>query len=485
MSLSWALTLQGTIGEALDEAERAVPVLEGTARARMQAQRALILQRLGRLDDALAGYRRPLSSFRRVGDRLWEARLLVQPRRAAGLPRRAGRRRGRLRARGGAARGATARRSPRPRSATTSAGSRRGAATSPLALEWYDRVEAEYRAHGVPLALLFMDRCEVLLSARLATEARANALAAVAELEAAGMGSDLAEARLLAAQAELLVRRPLRRPRPRRPRRPRLRPPAPPGLGRARPLRGGASRVAGGGRHAAAGDGAARPRPARDARGDARRGARLEAALAAARRAIRALEAVGWGAEALDARLIAGRAALELGRHAVRAGAARARGRAAGSRARAAAHAGVARGGAAAALARRPARGERGGRGRAAGARGAPDDARRDRAARARVRARGGARDARPAARGRSPGTPRGSWPRRSGARRPALLLRPARPPDDEALANDLAELRRVTAALDESLREGRHDTALARRQTALENSVRRRARAPAATTRT
>ena len=58
-----------------------------------------------------------------------------------------------------------------------------------------------------------------------------------------------------------------------------------------------------------------------------------------------------------------------------------------------------------------------------------------------------------------------------------ALLLRPARPPDDEALANDLAELRRVTAALDESLREGRHDTALARRQTALENSVRRRAR--------
>jgi mRNA-degrading endonuclease toxin of MazEF toxin-antitoxin module len=52
MSLSWALTLQGTIDEALVEAERAVPALEGTARARMQSQRALILQRLGRLDDA-------------------------------------------------------------------------------------------------------------------------------------------------------------------------------------------------------------------------------------------------------------------------------------------------------------------------------------------------------------------------------------------------------------------------------------------------
>ena len=69
----------------------------------------------------------------------------------------------------------------------------------------YDRVEAEYREQGVPLALLLMDRCDVLLSARLATEARANALAAVPSWRRPGMGSDLAEARLLAAQAELLA----------------------------------------------------------------------------------------------------------------------------------------------------------------------------------------------------------------------------------------------------------------------------------------
>ena len=56
------------------------------------------------------------------------------------------------------------------------------------------------------------------------------------------------------------------------------------------------------------------------------------------------------------------------------------------------------------------------------------------------------------------------------------LLQRPARPPDDEELAADLMELRRVTAALDESLREGRPDTDLVRRQAALERSVRRRA---------
>ena len=56
------------------------------------------------------------------------------------------------------------------------------------------------------------------------------------------------------------------------------------------------------------------------------------------------------------------------------------------------------------------------------------------------------------------------------------LLLRPARPPDDEELAAELAELRRVTADLDEALRDGHPDAALIRRQAQLEASVRRRA---------
>src|SRR5690348_16435470 len=55
------------------------------------------------------------------------------------------------------------------------------------------------------------------------------------------------------------------------------------------------------------------------------------------------------------------------------------------------------------------------------------------------------------------------------------LLLRPVRPPDDAALAADLEELRNVSAALDEALREGEPAPDLLRRQTALEHSVRRR----------
>ncbi len=240
MSLSWALTQQGTIGEALVEAERAVPALEGEARARMQMQRALILQRLGRFGEALDGYRRPLAAFRRVGRRAVGGAAAVQPRRPAGPPAA---RWARPRPTCCARRRCTsrsARRSPRPRSATTSAGSPRGAATCPPALSLFDRVEAEYRAHDVPLALLFMDRCDVLLSARLAAEARSNALAAVAELEAARPRLRPRRGAAARRPRRAAVRRHRGGPRPRRPGRPRLRPPAPPDLGRAGAGRGGA-----------------------------------------------------------------------------------------------------------------------------------------------------------------------------------------------------------------------------------------------------
>ena len=90
MSLALALTLTGASAEALAEADRAEPVLEGPARARLQGQRAVILQKLGRLDEALAGYRRPLACVPARGRRAVGSAAVVQPRRAAGLPRRAG-----------------------------------------------------------------------------------------------------------------------------------------------------------------------------------------------------------------------------------------------------------------------------------------------------------------------------------------------------------------------------------------------------------
>ncbi|MGH2771432.1 MAG: CHAT domain-containing protein, partial [Actinomycetota bacterium] len=55
------------------------------------------------------------------------------------------------------------------------------------------------------------------------------------------------------------------------------------------------------------------------------------------------------------------------------------------------------------------------------------------------------------------------------------LLLRPARPPEDAVLAHELAELRRVGAELDTAVLAGRRPDALLRRQAALEGAIRRR----------
>ena len=76
MSLALALTLVGDTTSALAALDRAEPALDGHLRARVGGQRALVLQKLGRLDEALAGYRRPLRAHRASGDTLWEARLL-------------------------------------------------------------------------------------------------------------------------------------------------------------------------------------------------------------------------------------------------------------------------------------------------------------------------------------------------------------------------------------------------------------------------
>ena len=457
MSLSLALTLQGSTAEALAEADRAAPALDGRAAARLGMQRALVLQKLGRLEDALAGYRAPLAAFRRHGDRLWEARLLCNRgvlqvyRGALGAAESDFHRAEALHETEGQALAAT-----QVRHNLGWLAARRG--DVPAALGWYDRVEAEYREHGVPLALLLMDRAEVLLSARLSAEARDAAGRAAAELERSGGAADLAEALLLAAHAELLA--------------------ADPAAARTHATRAAAAFTR---QRRPAWAALARAAEARaawlEATADAAaaRHARLEAALAAARRATRSLEAAGWGAEALDARLIAGRAALELGRPRLaraqleRAGAARDRGTVQ-IRLRAW-HA--------EALLRRS-RGDRRGAGAAVAAGLRALETHRLTLGATELRAQASGHGEELATLGLQLAIESGSPARILAAaerrRAAGLLMRPARPPDDAELAAELAELRRVSAELDAALRDGRHDPGLQRRQAALEAAVRRRA---------
>ena len=76
MTLSLVLAHRGETEGALLEIERAGPALHGVAAARLEMQRALILQRLGRLEESLDGYRRALPAIRHAGDRVVESRLL-------------------------------------------------------------------------------------------------------------------------------------------------------------------------------------------------------------------------------------------------------------------------------------------------------------------------------------------------------------------------------------------------------------------------
>jgi tetratricopeptide (TPR) repeat protein len=66
----------GRTADALREADRAAAVSRGPDLARAEMQRAGILARLGRYDEALAAMRPALTALRDEGDELWEARLL-------------------------------------------------------------------------------------------------------------------------------------------------------------------------------------------------------------------------------------------------------------------------------------------------------------------------------------------------------------------------------------------------------------------------
>ena len=193
----------GDLTEALRHADLAAAVLSGAAGARLTGQRALVLHRMGRHDEALAGYRSALAGLRRAGDREREARFLSN--------------RGVLHAERGDYRAAEADLlaaerllvelghdlvTAEVRHNLGFVASRRG--DVPEALRWFDLAEAEFRAHGVPRPGGLLDRCETLLAVRLVDEARQVATAAVAEMEAMGAAMDLAEARLLLAQAALL-----------------------------------------------------------------------------------------------------------------------------------------------------------------------------------------------------------------------------------------------------------------------------------------
>ena len=448
MSLSLTLAFAGDNRGALREVAAAGVRASGPEAARLEMQRALILQRLGRHDDALEGYRRALPVLRRAGDKVWEARLLNN--------------RGVLRAFLGDWRASEADlvraeklyaeldlplTRARVHHNLGFAAGRRG--DVPAALEWFDRADEYLRTENIPRAARLTDRCEVLLSARLIREARRTAEQAVAELEHRQLASDLAEARLVLAEAALLEHDfVVARDEAERARRAFVRQQRAPWAALARYARLRA----------------------------AWRGGDESATVAVARRTATALSAAGWTTAALDARLIAGQIALREGRLLVarreleHAAAARSRGPVGLRVAAWHAHA----------LLRR-AEGDRRGAHAAVDAGLRLLEQHRASLGATELRAHASEHGLELATLGvrlaLEQHDARGVFAAAERWRAGTLWLRPVRPPDDRKLADDLAELRRVSAEVDQAALSGGETAALLRRQAALEGTIRRHSR--------
>jgi tetratricopeptide (TPR) repeat protein len=202
MSYSLVLDDLGRPAAALQEIDRACLRLSGLRLARADMQRALILRRAGRDNDALAGYHRALAEFRRHGDAAWEGRVLIN--------------RGILRCYRGDLAEAQA--------DLLEAGQifRRLGLASVLAqvqhnlgflaaqagdvtgaLAYYDQARAQLSYVGAG-AVTELDRAELLLDARLLPEARAAIAQAITAARAGQFSSLLGQAQLVSARIELM-----------------------------------------------------------------------------------------------------------------------------------------------------------------------------------------------------------------------------------------------------------------------------------------
>ena len=449
-SLSYVLTLTGRTVEALAEVDRAGSVLEGVKGAQLRMQRALILTELGLFDEAEAGFADALRALRRAGGSplvegdVHTNRSLLHARRrywraadddldrAAELYKLAG----------------------HPGRLANVEHNRGTAAVArgdvPSALLHFDAAEALLRSQDRDLGLIPLERAQALLSVRLNVEARAAAEEAVSGFERAQNAVDLVEARLVLARAALAG--------------------GDPGTARAEADRARRSAV----RQQRPGWAALAAYVALRARWDG--GERGESMVSAGRRVLPALLGTGWAVAAADVRLLVARLLLDLGRTDP---ARRLLEEAAGVRRRGPAELQAAAWHAEALL--RLAGGDRRGADAALATAIAVLDRFRAGLGATELRAHVSSLGAEVADLGMTLALRSGRpasvlrWAERWRAG--ALLLPPARPPQDASLAADVGELRQVAREAEELAARGGDTVPLLERQAKLERAIRERSR--------
>lgn len=198
-------SLSGSTASALDQLHNVDDTATGVARVRSRVQQALVLQRTGQLDEALAHYRLAIPTLRRLGLALDEAqarsnRAVLHTYRgdfaAADADLHRAEALAPLAGEGFAA--------AKVHHNLGFVAACRG--NVPEALARFDQAQVEFAALGLSEAPVLSDRAETLLSVGLVTEGLVAATRAVTDLQFhGGAALDLAEARLMEARAYLLA----------------------------------------------------------------------------------------------------------------------------------------------------------------------------------------------------------------------------------------------------------------------------------------
>ena len=202
-TLGTALVLAGRTGSGLATLDAAVAKASGVPAGRVLTRRGGTLLVLGRHREALGDLRRAVAVLRRAGDTMWEARALSHlalTHLALGSTERAD-------AGFGAAERLFAETNQELESAYAT--HNRGlvafrSGNLPVALSYFDEAARRYESLGTPMPDLSMDRCAVLLTAGLPGDALKEADLAIRDVErAGGQATKKAELLLTAADAAL------------------------------------------------------------------------------------------------------------------------------------------------------------------------------------------------------------------------------------------------------------------------------------------
>jgi len=203
-SLAYVLTLSGSTEEALALLQNAIPALSGISAARASMLRSLVLTEIGDFDAAEIAFAAAFSLLQAAGGnplleadlRNNRAVLRIHQRHWAAVDEDQTIAEALYLANGH--RGRTALIFHNRGVAATTRGD------LPTALAAYDEAERRYRDAGRTSGLLPVERAEALLAVLLVDEARAAAEGAVADFTRQGNAVDLVQARLVLARAALL-----------------------------------------------------------------------------------------------------------------------------------------------------------------------------------------------------------------------------------------------------------------------------------------